>query len=266
MNTTQVGFDAERNGTGTAEWAEVNENICRGCQNDCLYCYAAHNANRFKTRDRSEWAREELTKRAQITSYPARDGVVMFPSSHDITPFNLEAYIRVAKLILAKGNRILVVSKPRMECVTALLAELEPWKQQILFRFTIGSMMPSITSFWEPGAPLPHERLKALWAAKNRGYRTSVSIEPMLEGKNGTTQVVESVREHVTDTIWIGKMNKIRTRVAKEYAETIRIIESLQRDGEIMELYQRYQHDPQIRWKDSIKEVIARLDTLRGIS
>ena len=36
-----------------------------------------------------------------MTSYPAKDGVVMFPSSHDITPFNLEEYVRVAKALQA---------------------------------------------------------------------------------------------------------------------------------------------------------------------
>lgn len=42
------GFDANRHGTGTQEWAEVTENIARGCVHDCLYCFAATNAKRFK--------------------------------------------------------------------------------------------------------------------------------------------------------------------------------------------------------------------------
>lgn len=155
-------FDANRKGTGTAEWAEVTENICRGCRSNCLYCYAAHNANRFKLRQRNEWEREELTKRALMTSYPARDGVVMFPSSHDITLFNLEAYIRVARLILKKGNRLLIVTKPRMECIEAIMSEFPQGKDQILFRFTIGSTNEATCAFWEPGAPSPAERLALL--------------------------------------------------------------------------------------------------------
>lgn len=51
-NTKNKNFDSKRTGTGTAEWAEVNVNICRGCVNNCLYCYAAANAKRYKTRDR----------------------------------------------------------------------------------------------------------------------------------------------------------------------------------------------------------------------
>ena len=168
-------FDATRKGSGTSEWAEVTENICRGCPNDCLYCYAASNADRFHYRSRADWRREEFTKRALISSYPARDGVVMFPSAHDITPFNLEAFIRVSRLILAKGNRMLVVSKPRMSCIPKMLEELGPWREQVLFRFTIGSVDAEVCRYWEPGASSPEERIECLRLSKERGFRTSVS-------------------------------------------------------------------------------------------
>lgn len=254
-------FDKPRTGTGTKEWAEVTENICRGCANNCLYCYAAHNANRFKLRNREQWAREELTKRASITSYPARDGVVMFPSSHDITLFNLHAYLRVARLILEKGNSLLIVSKPRRECIWSLLSELHEYKEQILIRFTIGTVHENLSRFWEPGAPLPMERISCLAMACGEGFATSVSIEPMLGGSKGAMSVVEVVREYVTETIWIGKMNKARLRVdmrVPENAAAVERIEAMQDDREIVKLYMAYRNDPSIRWKDSIKEVVAR--------
>ena len=254
-------FDDERTGTGTAEWAEVNENICQGCSHDCLYCYAAYNANRFHKRLRAEWAREELTKRAMITSYPARDGVVMFPSSHDITPFNLEAYIRVARLILSKGNQLLIVSKPHYECVKQLLSELCGFRFQILFRFTIGTLDGPTSEFWEPGAPCPLERGSCLDSAYKAGFRTSVSIEPMLEGPEGAFAVVAASEPYVTDTIWIGKMNKIRLRVDMSKPENIAAVEKIkrqQRDTEILYLWRLLNDNPKIRWKDSIKEVLIR--------
>jgi DNA repair photolyase len=251
-------FDANRQGSGVQEWAEHSVNIQIGCSNACIYCYAAHNANRFNQRPRAEWEREEFTKRAAMTSYPARDGVVMFPSSHDITPFNVQEYIRVAKLILGKGNKLLIVSKPRRDCIEKVVAALKEWRGQILFRFTIGTYDPDVSLLWEPGAPLPLERTKALALAMDSGYKTSVSIEPMLEGFDGTIQTFNAVRPFVTDTIWIGKMNKVRTRVDAKHSTWITAIEHLQRDSEIMRLYQFYQDNPIIRWKDSIKEVVAR--------
>ncbi len=261
-DSTPAEFDAERVGTGTAEWAEVTENICRGCANDCLYCYAAHNAARFKQRERSEWGREEMTRRAMITSYPARDGVIMFPTSHDITPFNVEQYIWAARLMLEKNNRLLVVSKPRLECIRRVLHELAPFKEQILLRFTIGSINPLMTTFWEPGASSPQERIECLKLARAFGFSTSVSIEPMLGSVGSAIDVVAAVQGLVTETIWIGKMNKTRLRVCladeAKKAQAIRSIEGWQSDGEILRLYELMQDHPQIRWKDSIKEVVAR--------
>ncbi|BCS54761.1 hypothetical protein [Geobacter sp. SVR] len=251
-------FDANRTGTGTAEWAEVTENICRGCRNNCLYCYAAHNANRFNQRARAEWGREELTKRAAMTSYPAREGVVMFPSSHDITPFNVEHYCRVAELILKKGNKLLIVSKPSRDCIRRVMDALEKWQEQIMFRFTIGATTPALISFWEPGAPSGLQRLGALSDAAHRGFSTSVSIEPMLGGVEETLRVVDAVRVYDPETIWIGKMNKIRSRVDLEHRWAVLEVERLQSDTEIMRLYQLLDGQPDIRWKDSIKEVVAK--------
>lgn len=182
----------------------------------------------------------------------------MFPSSHDITPFNLEAYIRVAKLILEKGNRLLIVTKPRDECMRELLDYLSGWKNQILFRFTIGTLNNDVSLFWEPGAPLPKERLGCLAFAYNVGFSTSVSIEPMLSGRFSAEDVFDAVRPYVTETVWIGKMNKALLRVDRKHEEAVRNVLEMQRDEEILKLVDDLKAYQQIRWKDSIKEVIAR--------
>ncbi len=254
-------FDENREGTGTHEWAEVTENIARGCPHNCLYCYAAQNAKRFKLRDRNDWNREELTKRADITSYPASSGVVMFPSAHDITPFNVAAYIRVARLMLEKGNRLLIVSKPHFDCVEKMCEAFQAFTNQILFRFTIGTTDEAVAKHWEPGAPSPSERIEALALAKRFGYRTSVSAEPLLGGLETARELLKAVRPHVTDTVWIGKMNKIRTRVDMNNPVNVRevtAIEAAQTDEEVRRWYEAFNEDPIVRWKDSVKEVMER--------
>lgn len=262
MNGSRViPFDADRAGkTGTAEWAEVNENIQVGCTNRCLYCYAAYKAATMYGGwcKREDWGNERLTKRADMKSYPARGGVVMFPSTHDITPFNIAAYSRVARLILGKGNQLLIVSKPRLDCITRLVKDLAPWREQILFRFTIGSLDNDVSLFWEPGAPLPAERIDCLELAKAERFRTSVSIEPMLEGIDGTGNVVAAVRGHVTDTIWIGKMNKAHLRVPEGHEAAVDRIVEMQCDENILRLYVEHKEDPLVRWKDSVQQVLAR--------
>ena len=253
-------FDSARAGTGTKEWAEVTENIQIGCANGCLYCYAADKAAKMYGGwcKREEWTSERLTKRAMMKSYPARGGMIMFPSTHDITPNNVNAYIRVAKLILEKDNSLLIVSKPRKGCVNEMVREFAGHEDQILFRFTMGTVVESVSAFWEPGAPLPKERRDCLHIAQSAGYRTSVSIEPMLQGFQMTEILVEWVRPFVTDTIWIGKMNKARLRVDNKHRAEVELIETLQNDKQIMSLYEWFKDDPVIRWKDSIKEVVAR--------
>lgn len=253
-------FDDKRTGTGTLEWAEVNENICCGCPNDCLYCYAAANAKRFKLRSRDKWNIEKFTKRSLMTSYPAKNGVIMFPSSHDITLFNVDRYIKIAKLILRQGNQLLIVSKPRLECIKKLVSNLGKYKKQILFRFTIGTLLEDISLFWEPGASLPGERLNCLIFTVCNDFNTSVSIEPMLGGIQQTESVVKVIHRHVSDTIWIGKMNKTNLRVDTKlphHKAAVQKIQYLQRDEEIIKMYKRLKDDPVIRWKDSIKSVLT---------
>ena len=55
-------------------------------------------------------------------------------------------------------------------------------REQLLFRFTVGSAKDDVLSFWEPGAPTFAERMASLELAWAHGYQTSVSCEPMLDG------------------------------------------------------------------------------------
>lgn len=256
-------FDSDRAGFGTAEWADINENIARGCAHNCLYCYASHSAiKRFRQREPGDWQREELTRKAFIECYPKRVGkTIMFPSAHDLTPYTIEPAIRVLKLMLDAGNEVLIVSKPHLDCTVLLLAELAPYKEQIMLRFTIGTLRDDAAAFWEPGAPRPSERVAALKCAFGAGFRMSVSCEPLLGGKEDAMATVATVRPYVTNSIWIGRMNKIRERVdmsTPQHVAAVEAIELAQSDSEMLALHDGLKDDPLIRWKDSIKAVLAK--------
>ena len=65
----------------------------------------------------------------------------------------------------------------------------------------------------------------------------------------------------MTDTVWIGKMNKIRTRVDMSdsvNAQEVAAIEAAQTDDEVRRMFKTLDGDPSIRWKDSVHEVMAR--------
>jgi len=183
----------------------------------------------------------------------------MFPSSHDITSENLDACRRVIHNLLVAGNEILVVSKPDPDCLKAICEDCVKFKDKILFRFTIGAMDNNLLSFWEPGAPSFKNRMLALSSAYENGFRTSVSIEPMVDAENVENLVFE-VQPYITETIWVGKMNYLG-RIHLDSYETAAALEKVkksQSDDRILEIVQNLRDVPQVYWKDSIRAVVEK--------
>ena len=247
--------------TGTQEWAASNVNIQDGCEHDCRYCYAKTMAIRFKRMTSKSWSEPKLRAHDVNRGFTRRSGRIMFPTAHDITEQNIDACLTVLKRMLAAGNDLLIVSKPCMPCVKRLCSELAPYRDQIVFRFSIGSASNAALKFWEPGAPTFKQRLACLKAAYLHDFQTSVSCEPMLDAR--IDRVVEAVHPFVTDSIWLGKINRLRSILPQNCpgdAEALEKGEALmasQNDDAIRDLYDRYQHDAKIKWKDSIKQVIG---------
>ncbi len=246
--------------TGTREWATTTVNILQGCEHDCRYCYARANALRFKQiTSAGQWKRPKL-KPERAGRVPATrrkvEGTVMFPSSHDITPAFLDVCLETIGKILQAGNKLLIVSKPHLECIRAICEQFEEFRKQILFRFSIGATNDTILEYWEPGAPNFGERFSALCYAFNEGFATSVSCEPLLEPER-VEVLVDLLEEVVTETIWIGKMNRIGSRVGGDTARSeVERIEAGQTDLRVREIYAALKDNPKIRWKDSYKEVL----------
>ena len=118
---------------------------------------------------------------------------------------------------------------------------------------------------WEPNAPDYDQKLESLKYAFNAGYQTSVSCEPMFDDK--IDDVINKVSPYVTETVWIGKPNKLKERLSMNGFKNdditmneARQLIQLFSDEYILALYTRYQNNPQIIWKDSIKKVIEKLD------
>ncbi len=61
--------------------------------------------------------------------------------------------------------------------------------------------------FWEPNAPSFEERLRSLKYAYDKGYKTSISIEPFLD--KDPYVLVEKLMPFTSKSIWIGKMNYV---------------------------------------------------------
>ncbi len=155
------------------------------------------------------WEQWKPNYKAINKGYGKRKGMVMFPTSHDITTETLEYCIIVLRKLLSPGNRVLIVSKPDPYCIKLLTLKLEEYKNQILFRFTITSMDNKQLEKWEPNAPSLKDRLFALKYVFQKGFETSVNIGPFLD-KN-PYNLICLVSPYITETIWIEPLNYFKT-------------------------------------------------------
>jgi len=246
--------------SGTKEWSVESVNIVLGCSHKCRYCYARSNALRRKQIPNLQvWGESYHTLREKEVRKRRKNagGTVMFPSTHDIVPEFLDPSLTVIGNILEAGNRILIVSKPHLECIQAICGKFAAYREKILFRFTIGAMDNAVLKYWEPGAPSFEERLASLKHAHVNRFATSVSCEPMLDGEN-VVALFHALAPYVTDSIWIGKMNGIDYRVepGTDPKETERIKKG-QTDERIQAIYEALKDEPKVRWKESFKKVLG---------
>jgi DNA repair photolyase len=243
----------------TREWAVKTVNCCTGCSHDCVYCYAKGMTLRFGQVTEGQWAEEKIRQHDLIRKHPRYPGRVMFPSSHDITPNNLAACLQVMNNLLVAGNAVLIVSKPHLECIQAICEQFEPYRERILFRFTIGAQDDRLLSLFEPNAPRYAERRASLQYAYEHGFQTSVSVEPLLDSER-IDDLIADLLPFVTDAIWIGKMNylgRLYSKVNPEVQAALKVIENGQSDEIIRAIYERHGNNPKIKWKKGIKKIVG---------
>ena len=247
--------------TGTKEWSTQSNNFLTGCPGKCLYCFATHDVvYRYKRSTLEERGKPKLNEKKFNEKARQIKGRIMIPSTHDLIPEFLPETINYLQRWLVVGNEMLIVSKPHFSVIKEICDKLPQFKDKIVFRFTIGSMDDVILKFWEPGAPSFDERLASLQYAFNTGYQTSVSSEPYLDDK--VIQLANKLLPFVTDSMWIGKINKKESRIhtenwtEKELAQ-LKKVEQEQTDEKVKAIYAALKDTPKIRWKDSIKSIMG---------
>ena len=247
---------------GTHQWAERTINILRGCECGCIYCFAAARAYRFHEKEPGQWTLEVLNERQFNERVSKKACLTMFPSTHNISPNeHLTECEQKIQEILDTGSRILIVLKPWKSVVESICTKFEAFKEQIIFRFTIGSADNETLKLWEPGAPSYDERLDALRYAFEHGFSTSVSCEPFLD--NNIDQVIADTRAYVTDSIWVGTMNQGRARIkvnghwTPEVEAKYNELMGWYSEDNIRAIYERHKDDPLVRWKESIAKVVG---------
>lgn len=264
-------FDTLRKGTGTREWSESSYNIQIGCENGCRFCFARYNAlKRFKTIETLEqWREPRMLPRRIKQRFRQRKGVIMFPTQHDITPLNFHQYINVLERMLEAGNSVLIVSRPHWACIDELAHRLIGFRNQIIFRFSLGTLNQSTIQAWEPYAPNVEERLRCLDLVVAKGYQTSVSAEPLLtETERELDELILCLSRYNLESIWLGFMNKAKQRVLfsnSPFAEPFRKV-LFKQLAQINKLWMARvcrayaQEFENIRLKDGLRKFVAQSD------
>lgn len=240
---------------GTKEWANSNINIYSGCSNDCRYCYAKRMAIRFKRKTDENWheMEENTEQMLKILHIKKRNGTIMFPSSHDITPETVCSYIVALLSILEAGNRVLIVSKANPICIQKLVDVIGlAYFDQVEFRITIGSKSNNLLKFWEPNAPTFEERLESIKIVYNAGFKVSLSIEPYLDSQpTDLMDLIGSVYPFVSE-IWIGKMSGISRKTCGNLYSRMKNITDNGSVAALVFMVENSFYSDKIRWKDSI--------------
>jgi DNA repair photolyase len=244
---------------GVGEWAGYSYNCGVGCSHMCRYCFSRSFFVNEGIVASNEEFRIERPNRYKINITQRVDKAIQFPSAHDISPAYLDVYCQTLYNILVNGNKVLLVSKPHFECIEHICREFQAFKPQMEFRFSIGSLNPELTAYWEPGAPTPEERVRSLLHATEQGYQTSVSMEPILAGREDAVATFNELAPLTNGTIWIGMMNGLNERMVCENSTdraALERISQFQTADEMLALYQELYGMPQVRWKDSINTIV----------
>ena len=193
--------------TGVQEWAKHSFNFQKGCVNGCKYCYARRIMQRFEPDFDFEKPVLHLTKTAGNLLQKTVDGVIMFPTMHDISPLNKQYYKHYLYMLLNNNNNVLVVTKgnPEMfDVIDYIITNCPEKLYKLELRVTIGSMDNKRLKHFEPNAPKLENRLNILKYAYNKGIRTSISCEPMLDS---SALALIYIAQRYSSEIWFGLAN-----------------------------------------------------------
>lgn len=186
------------------EYGDLALNIYTGCPHRCFYCFAPGTLHKEKEAFHStvqprpgivEEVRRQLEKE-QITGKLIHLCFTCdpYPRGHDST-----ATREIIQLLKDHGNHVQILTKGDGKRDFDLLDEND-W-----YGITLSSMNVPQCVHDEPGAEGPNTRLAALIQAHNRGIKTWVSFEPVLDAQS--VLVTIDMYFQFFDKVKIGKLN-----------------------------------------------------------
>ncbi len=189
--------------TGVQEWAQHSLNLQYTCEYGCRYCYARKLNKRFKFQP----------KEPVIKKY---NGVIMFPTMHDITVHNFDKVADTIEKLLEYDNKILIVSKMNRYVAIRFVERFanNPKKINLEFRITLTIFY---NNYFEPNAPTYIERYAAIDYICPH-FNFSISLEPLLNISSLIYIYLTYIGKSNYKGIWIGCLTnyKLNPKISEE--------------------------------------------------
>lgn len=183
--------------------ARYGMNLYRGCQHACAYC----DGRAEKYQVQGDFGREILVKanapavlRKELD--PARKRVPLKPSPIILGGGVGDSYQQVDKetrlsrqmleIILEYGYPVHVLTKSTLVLRDIDLLKKINEKTQAIVSMSFSSVNQDICSVFEPGVPLPDQRLKTLATIKNEGIPIGIFLMPVIPFISDTVQEMEA--------------------------------------------------------------------------
>lgn len=208
--------------TRAKEYCELAINIYDGCPHGCFYCYARKMHDRYNKTDFSAAApREGIVEavKKQLASGSYKDKTIMtcfmcdpYPIGRDTTPTR-----EIIKAIKAAGAHVQILTKG-----AEAARDFDLLDGGDMFGITISTMRIDEVKKFEPHAAPVERREWQLYYAAQKGIKTWVSLEPVLNP--------DSVIEYLTGIgkyygtfgrplLKIGKLNHVKPPYPIDWAE-----------------------------------------------
>lgn len=190
------------------EYAPFSTNPYRGCGHKCRYCYVPSVIHMPRAEfDAGAFPRENFLSRLvkDAKKYQAAgiaDQVMLSFTTDPYNPTDTSLTRPTLEILQAHGLGICTLTKGAGRA----LVDINIFRpKRDAFATTLTTLDDAFSRKWEPGAPLPADRIAALRSFHASGIFTWVSLEPTLNVEAGL-QLVRETHKFV-DLFKIGKAN-----------------------------------------------------------
>ena len=211
------------------EYSPLAINLYHGCRFACKYCYAPGMA--FKKRD--EWSADPQPKKDILKRVEADAKKMAGDPRSILLCFTSDPY-QSAEAAKLTRETLLILEKYKMTATVLTKAGMNAVQDfDILKRngWQFGTTLSYYASLrrnhWEPNAPSPYSRIRAMQIAKSMGIKTWVSMEPVWDTVEALRLI--SKADSCVDFWKIGKMNhrKLNIDWKKFHDDAVSLLDKL---------------------------------------